>query len=159
MILDTFKHYLNAIRGMGYYIKHQIISAVFLFLVQTNFFFVTTPRKIVKISPVGGFFQLVFYPILCESCRLRSMQPIYILCQNFIGFLLASNSIHKKCLLKSPQKFSFDIFPHKNFALTYCEIKIHFDIYGIENVRSVIRGLEFVFCDFFPCRSLSLPLK
>ena len=158
MILDTFKHYLNAIRGMGYYIKHQTISAVFLFLVQTNFF-CDNSKKNCKDPAVGGFFQLVFYPILCESRRLRSMLPTYILCQNFITLLLASNSIHKKCLLKSPQKFSFDVFPHKNFALTYCEIKIHFDIYGIENVRSAIRGLEFVFCDFFPCRSFSLPLK
>ena len=41
---------------------------------------------------------------------------------------------------------------HKSFALMYCKIEIHFDIYGTEYVKSVVRRLKFVFSDFFPCR-------
>ena len=79
MILDTFKHYLNAIRGMGYYIKHQAISAVFLFLVQTNFF-CDNSKKNCKDPACRGIFLVSVLPnSLRESPIKKYAADIYIM--------------------------------------------------------------------------------
>ena len=43
----------------------------------------------------------------------------------------------------------------KMVAFVYCKIEIRFEIFGMtvsEYVKFVIKGLKFVFNDFFPCR-------
>ena len=84
----------------GYYTEQQKISGVFSVLVQTNSF-VTTLRKMAKEMEI---LWLVFYPSLSDSPVKK-----YATWQNFIVFLLESNSIHNTCLLESPQKFCFDV--------------------------------------------------
>ena len=76
----------------------------------------TTPRKLAKVSLDRGI--------------KKYASDIYIMPKLYC-FLLGSNSIHKTCLLESPQKFCFDVL----------KIEIDFDIYGIEYVKSVIRRL------------------
>ena len=78
----------------GYYTEQQKMSGVFLFLVQSNSF-VTTPRKMANVSPVRKILWLVFYPSLSEFPTKKYAADIYILCPNFIVFLMGSNSIHK----------------------------------------------------------------
>ena len=63
--------------------SNKKISGVFLFLVQT-ISFVTTPRKMVKVSPVREILWLVFY---LES-PVKKYAAEYILWQNFIVFYL-----------------------------------------------------------------------
>ena len=69
---------LNVISGTGYYTEQQKIFGVFLFLVQTNLF-VTTPRKMAKVSPVRRILWLVFHAVHLESPIKKYAADIYIM--------------------------------------------------------------------------------
>ena len=124
--------------GTGYCTEQQF-TTVFSTILQTFsffLFFVTTPRKMVKVSPVRRILQIAFYPSLRES-PIKKQAPDNMLSNIIIFFasmkLYTSNQNH-----------------YRSFALIYCKIEIRFDIYGIEYVKSVFRGFKFVFSDFFP---------
>ena len=61
-------HYLNAIRGTGNYTEQQKTFGVFLFLVQTIFFFFCWNSEKNGEGLAGEFFSYIaFYPTLQKS--------------------------------------------------------------------------------------------